>query len=80
MPWGQGYFGPVLMLQALGLATDYNSDATVKHLIHMNTALSFIQVTFLRVAWSASKQTPRTHHAGISDYIDYFKSTWIYAR
>ena len=42
-------------VQALGFATAYSSDATVKCFIHKTAALSFVPVTFLRVAWSAIK-------------------------
>ena len=66
-------------VQALHLATAYSSDATVKCFIHKTTALSFVPVTFLRVAWSAIKaNSPNT--PGISDYTDYFESPWICGR
>ena len=42
-------------VQALGLATAYSPDATVKCFIHKTAALSFVPVPFLRVAWSAIK-------------------------
>ena len=45
----------LLMPLALGLATAYSSDATVKCFIHKTAALSFVPVTFLRVLWSAIK-------------------------
>ena len=63
-------------VQSLGLSDQYKNDAVIRSFIKKTTALAFIPLAFVRVAWSAIKaDAPGIQEA--DDFISYFESTWL---
>ena len=63
-------------VQELGLSSDYKDDEHIRAFIQKSAALSFVPITFVRIAWNNIKQAmppdPR-----LQQYCDYFESTWL---